>query len=49
MWRDARANGVAPLPYALVTLGTGSFGLLLYLIRRLGPAQNNAGIGHKMS
>ena len=33
MWRDARATGVAPLPYALLTLATGSFGLLLYLIR----------------
>jgi hypothetical protein len=33
MWRDARAKGVAALPYALLTLGTGSLGLLLYLIR----------------
>src|SRR5688572_7845476 len=43
MWRDARAKGVAPLPYALVTLGTGSLGLLLYLIRHDGPAQKSAG------
>jgi hypothetical protein len=33
MWRDARAKRVAPLPYALLTLATGSLGLLLYLIR----------------
>jgi hypothetical protein len=33
MWRDARAKRVAPLPYALLTLATGSLGLLWYLIR----------------
>ena len=43
MWRDARAKGVAPLPYVLVTLGTGSLGLLLYLIRHDGPARTRAG------
>jgi len=41
MWRDARAKGLAPLPYALVTLGTGSLGLLLYLIRHDDPARNS--------
>lgn len=33
MWRDAQAKRAAPLPYALLTLATGSLGLLLYLIR----------------
>jgi hypothetical protein len=33
MWRDASTKRVAPLPYALLTLATGSLGLLLYLIR----------------
>jgi hypothetical protein len=42
-WRDARAKGVAALPYALVTLGTGSLGLLLYLIRHDDPARKSAG------
>jgi hypothetical protein len=36
MWRDARARGVNPIPYALLTLGLGSVGPLLYLIRRVG-------------
>lgn len=39
MWRDARTRGLAPLPYALLTLGTGSLGLLLYLIRHDGSAR----------
>ena len=34
MWRDARDRGISPLPYVLLTLGTGSAGPLLYLIRR---------------
>lgn len=33
MWREARLKRAAPLPYALLTLATGSLGLLLYLIR----------------
>jgi len=36
MWQDARARGVSPLPYVVLTLGFGSVGPLLYLIRRLG-------------
>ena len=36
MWQDARERGIAPLPYALLTLGLGSVGPLLYLIRRFG-------------
>jgi hypothetical protein len=35
MVRDARARGVSPLPYVLLTLALGSAGPLLYLIRRL--------------
>jgi hypothetical protein len=34
MWRDARTRGISALPYALITAGTGSIGLLLYLLRR---------------
>ena len=33
MWRDARAKGVNPLPYVVITLLTGSLGILLYLAR----------------
>jgi hypothetical protein len=36
MWRDARAQGISPLPYVALTLGLGSVGPLLYLIRRFG-------------
>ena len=32
--RDARARGVSPLPYLVMTLFTGSIGPLLYLLRR---------------
>jgi hypothetical protein len=36
MWQDARARGVSPIPYVVLTLGLGSIGPLLYLIRRAG-------------
>jgi hypothetical protein len=34
MWRDARARGVSPIPYVVITLFLGSIGPLVYLIRR---------------
>ncbi len=34
LWQDARDRGVSPVPYVLLTLGFGSVGPLLYLIRR---------------
>jgi Protein of unknown function DUF2834 len=36
MWQDARARGVSPIPYVVLTLGLGSIGPLLYLVRRAG-------------
>ena len=36
MWQDARAQGIFPLPYVMLTLTLGSIGPLLYLIRRFG-------------
>ena len=34
MWQDARKRGVSAIPYVLLTLGFGSVGPLLYLLRR---------------
>jgi hypothetical protein len=36
-WMDARQKGLSPWPWALLTLGTGSVGLLGYLARHGGP------------
>ena len=33
MWRDAQSKGINPLPYVVLTLATGSLGLLIYLVR----------------
>ena len=40
MWQDARQRGVSPIPYAVLTLGFGSVGPLLYLIRRFGREES---------
>lgn len=32
MWKDAKAAGRSPWPWIVLTLGTGSFGPLIYLI-----------------
>jgi len=34
MWQDARKQGIAPLPYVILTLTLGSIGPLCYLVRR---------------
>ena len=45
VWHDARARGVSPIPYVLLTLLTGSAGPLLYLLRReKPPARASAGV-----
>jgi uncharacterized protein DUF2834 len=36
MWQDARRLDISPIPYVVLTLGFGSVGTLLYLIRRFG-------------
>jgi len=37
MVRDARAHGISPAPYVVLTLALGSVGPLLYLLRRPEP------------
>jgi hypothetical protein len=39
IWRDARAKGLTPWPFALLTLATESLGLLLYLARHDRPKE----------
>jgi hypothetical protein len=41
MWRDARAKQLSPYPYLLLTLATGSLGLLLYLARHGGAPRQS--------
>ena len=43
MARDAKDTGISPLPYMLLTIGFGSAGVLLYLIRREGLVTAQAG------
>lgn len=44
MITDARSQGMNPWPYVLITLVAGSFGPLLYLLRRQWrPAGNKVG------
>ena len=42
MWVDARAKGITPLPYAILTVASGSLGLLIYLVRRGMPRRSVA-------
>ena len=34
LWRDAKATGRNPVPWVVLTLATGSFGPLIYLLTR---------------
>ena len=34
MWKDAKARGINPLPWALAVIPTGSLALLAYAVRR---------------
>jgi Terpene cyclase DEP1 len=36
MWNDAKQKGWSPVPFILITVVAGSFGPLLYLLRRFG-------------
>ncbi len=36
MWTDAKQNGWSPIPFIVITIVAGSFGPLLYLLRRFG-------------
>jgi Terpene cyclase DEP1 len=40
MWQDAKASGRNPWPWIVLTLATGSFGPLFYLLTR--PARDRA-------
>jgi hypothetical protein len=39
MWNDAKARGISPIPYLVVSLFLGSVGPLAYLLRTLGRPQ----------
>ncbi|MGH2348055.1 MAG: DUF2834 domain-containing protein [bacterium] len=43
MWQDARAKGLSALPYVVLTIATGSIGLLAYLVRHGNHGRSTAG------
>jgi hypothetical protein len=49
MWHDARAKGVAPLPYAVLTAASGSVGLLVYLVRHGGSLRHQKQAGEEQA
>ena len=45
MYHDTRQTGLSFVPYLLLTICTGSIGLLIYLIRRESVKGTQAGMG----
>ena len=45
LWVDARRVGIQPLPYVVLTVFTGSIGLLAYAVRRLSGAAAERTLG----
>jgi hypothetical protein len=44
MWRDAKARGISPIPYVVMTLFLGSIGPLVYLFRREAKEPSTVGV-----
>ena len=42
-WRDARSRGISPTPFVVLTLMTGSLGLLLYVAVHSGKGPSDTG------
>ncbi len=44
MWRDAKARGISPIPYVVMTVLLGSIGPLVYVIRREATDTSSVGV-----